>query len=39
MQYMMKYDSVHGRYPGEITGDEDHLIVDGHKVCNSQYMA
>jgi len=22
MAYMFKYDSVHGRFPGEITGDE-----------------
>jgi glyceraldehyde 3-phosphate dehydrogenase len=25
-------DSVHGRYPGEVTADGDHLVVDGHRI-------
>ncbi|QLL31360.1 hypothetical protein HG536_0B02230 [Torulaspora globosa] len=31
--YMFKYDSTHGRYPGEVTHDESHIIVDGHKIA------
>jgi glyceraldehyde 3-phosphate dehydrogenase len=29
---LLKYDSVHGRYPGTVTYDEEHLTVDGKKV-------
>lgn len=29
---MFKYDSTHGRYKGEVTHDDEHLIVDGHKI-------
>lgn len=29
MAYMLKYDTVHGRYPGEVTSTETELIVDG----------
>ena len=32
MIYMMKYDSAHGRFRGEITEKDGYLIVDGHKV-------
>ena len=28
MAYMFKYDSVHGRFPGEISGDEVLNVVD-----------
>ncbi|CAL9731444.1 hypothetical protein MOUN0_L09032 [Monosporozyma unispora] len=31
--YMFKYDSTHGRYAGEVTHDEKHIIVDGHKIA------
>ncbi|CAL9728770.1 hypothetical protein MOUN0_E05446 [Monosporozyma unispora] len=31
--YMFKYDSTHGRYPGEVTHDDKHIIVDGHKIA------
>ena len=30
--YLLKYDSVHGRYDGTISHGDDHLIVDGHKI-------
>ena len=34
--YMMKYDSVHGRYP-DVQADGDSIIVSGHKVhCFSE---
>ncbi len=29
---LLKYDSIHGRYPGTVEYDEEHLIVDGHPV-------
>ncbi|DBA88110.1 hypothetical protein WJX79_001267 [Trebouxia sp. C0005] len=32
MAYMFKYDSVHGRFPGEISGDENGLHIDGHSI-------
>lgn len=30
--YMFKYDSVHRRYPGEVTFDDENMIVDGKKI-------
>ena len=30
--HLLKYDSVHGRYPGEVSVDGDHLLVDGKKI-------
>ena len=32
MAYMLKYDSIHGRFPGEISYTEDSIIVDGKKI-------
>jgi glyceraldehyde 3-phosphate dehydrogenase len=32
MAYQFKYDTVHGRYPGKVTHDDKHLIVDGFKI-------
>eukprot|EP00630_Chrysocystis_fragilis_P001323 CAMPEP_0197387314 /NCGR_PEP_ID=MMETSP1165-20131217/441_1 /TAXON_ID=284809 /ORGANISM="Chrysocystis fragilis, Strain CCMP3189" /LENGTH=354 /DNA_ID=CAMNT_0042912629 /DNA_START=123 /DNA_END=1187 /DNA_ORIENTATION=- len=29
MAYQMKYDSIHGRYPGTIEGVDDGLMIDG----------
>ena len=29
MRYMFKYDTVHGRYPGEVSYSGDALHVDG----------
>ncbi|CCK71144.1 type I glyceraldehyde-3-phosphate dehydrogenase KNAG_0G00880 [Huiozyma naganishii CBS 8797] len=31
--YMFKYDSTHGRYAGEVSHDDKHIIVDGHKIA------
>lgn len=31
LAYLLKYDSVHGRYPKEVTTDGNALIVDGKK--------
>jgi len=30
--HLLKYDSVHGRYPGEVTVDGDNIVVDGKAV-------
>jgi glyceraldehyde 3-phosphate dehydrogenase len=32
MAYQLKYDSVHGRFPAEITYDESNLYVGGQKI-------
>ncbi|CAM9685528.1 unnamed protein product, partial [Choristocarpus tenellus] len=32
MEYMFKYDTVHGVYDGVVSHDEDGLIVDGTKI-------
>jgi len=35
LAYMMKYDTIHGRYDGTIEPDGDSLVIDGHKVALS----
>lgn len=32
MAYMFKYDSMHGRFDGEVFADGDFLVVNGHKI-------
>lgn len=32
LAYMFKYDSVHGRYPGEVSHTNDSLVIDGKKI-------
>jgi glyceraldehyde 3-phosphate dehydrogenase len=32
LAYLLKYDTVHGRYPGEVSADGENLVVDGKKV-------
>lgn len=29
---LLKFDSTHGRYPGDIVSEGDHLLVDGRKI-------
>ena len=29
---LLKYDSIHGRYPGQVDYDEENLVVDGHSL-------
>jgi len=31
LAHLLKYDSVHGRFPGTVESDDSHLIVDGNK--------
>ncbi len=30
--HLLKYDSIHGRFPGEVIVDEDYLIVNGKRI-------
>ena len=30
--HLLRYDSVHGRFPGPVTVDNEIMIVDGHKI-------
>jgi glyceraldehyde 3-phosphate dehydrogenase len=32
MAYMFKYDSVHGKFKGEVVGEEDALVIEGHSI-------
>src|SRR3989338_4276156 len=32
LSYLLKFDSVYGRYDKEVSADEQHIIVDGNKV-------
>ena len=33
LAYMFKFDTVHGRFKGEVTYDENNLIIDGKKIA------
>jgi len=32
LAYLLKYDSTHGKFPGEVSVENEAIIVDGHKV-------
>ncbi|WP_313113202.1 type I glyceraldehyde-3-phosphate dehydrogenase [Aequorivita sediminis] len=32
LAYLLKYDSVHGKFPGTITVDNNNLVIDGKKI-------
>ncbi len=32
LAYLLKYDTVHGRYPGKVSADGENLVVDGKKI-------
>jgi glyceraldehyde 3-phosphate dehydrogenase len=32
LAHLLKYDSVHGRFPGEVTYEENYLVVNGQKI-------
>ncbi len=36
LAYMLKHDSVHGRFDGEVSVDGNHLVVDGKQIRLSQ---
>ncbi|MEX1055333.1 MAG: glyceraldehyde 3-phosphate dehydrogenase NAD-binding domain-containing protein, partial [Rhodothermales bacterium] len=31
LAHLFKYDSVHGRFPGEVRADGDHLVINGDR--------
>ena len=35
MAYQLKYDSIHGRYPGTVEVDGENLVIDGVKVATT----
>jgi len=39
MAYLLKYDSTHGQFDGQIDVADDKLIVNGHIICVSQQRA
>lgn len=36
LAYMLKYDSVHGRFDGELSVDGDHLVINGRRIRLTQ---
>ncbi|MCB9080185.1 MAG: type I glyceraldehyde-3-phosphate dehydrogenase [Lewinellaceae bacterium] len=32
LAHLLKYDSVHGKFPGTVTADDEYLHVNGHKI-------
>ena len=32
LAYMLKYDSVHGRFSGEVSSEEGAIVVEGRKI-------
>ena len=32
LAYMLKYDTMHGQFKGEVASDESHIIVNGKKI-------
>ncbi len=36
MAHLMKYDSIHGRFPGEVRMGRDSLVLNGHEVSYTQ---
>ncbi|HVP06535.1 MAG TPA: type I glyceraldehyde-3-phosphate dehydrogenase, partial [Candidatus Acidoferrum sp.] len=32
LAHLLKYDSIHGKYPGEVTVEGDKIVVDGKKI-------
>ena len=36
LAYLLKFDTTHGRHPGEITFEENAIIVDGKKTSSFQ---
>jgi glyceraldehyde 3-phosphate dehydrogenase len=36
LAYMLQYDSVHGRFEGEVSIDGNHLVINGHRIRLTQ---
>ncbi len=39
MAHLLKYDSVHGRFPGQVTAEDEALVVDGHRIAKTAARA
>jgi len=37
-RYMFKYDSTHGKYKGEVVGNDEGLFIDGKKIASYSKM-
>lgn len=37
LAHLLKYDSTHGHFPGEVSHDENGLIIDGHHIPVTRY--
>jgi len=37
MAYVVKYDSVHGKFKGTVSADNGQLVVNGHKIKTTSY--
>jgi glyceraldehyde 3-phosphate dehydrogenase len=33
LAHLLKYDTVHGKFPGEVRAEENALVVDGHRIA------
>ena len=33
LAHLFKYDSLHGKYPGEVRADDEYLYIDGNKIA------
>ena len=33
LAHLLKYDSTHGRFDGEVTVEDSHLVIDGRPVA------
>ena len=36
LAHLLKYDSVHGKFPGTVEHDENHIIIDGSTIRYTQ---
>ena len=34
LAHLLKYDSVHGKFPYEVKSEGDNIVVNGHKLSN-----
>ncbi len=37
--HLLEFDTVHGRYPGEVRLESDHLVIDGQSVTFSEHSS
>ncbi|MBN4066921.1 aldehyde dehydrogenase [Simkania negevensis] len=39
MAYLFKYDSIYGKFPGEVTNDKEAITIDGHTASYSSFRS